>query len=100
MQRRRSALQKEKVMIVFNEIMQRIRELLVEREEKEIIYDKDIAGALALTPEYFAVIKKRGKIPYEAIAAFCHRHHISLNWILLGQGIPALCPKESEKRTA
>jgi BioD-like phosphotransacetylase family protein len=80
------------LMITFTRVMQRIKALL-EKDNQQHIYNKDIARALELTPEYFAVIKKRGKIPYEAIAAFCFSHKISLNWILLGQGEQNLCQK-------
>ncbi len=72
-------------MILFNEIMHRIEKVIAVDTEKRRIYNKDIARALKLTPEYFAVIKKRGKIPYEAIADFCRDREISINWILFGQ---------------
>jgi hypothetical protein len=81
-------------MIAFNQVMYRIRELLEKDNQQQHIYNKDIARALKLTPEYFAVIKKRGKIPYEAIASFCRQHEVSLNWILMGQGPLKLCQKE------
>ncbi len=80
-------------MITFSQVMQRIQTLL-EKDNRQHIYNKDIAYALELTPEYFAVIKKRGKIPYEAIAAFCFTRQVSLNWILLGQGEKRLCKKD------
>jgi len=72
-------------MIQFNEIMQRIEELIAVGNDTRRIYNKEIAQALNLTPEYFAVIKKRGKIPYEAIATFCRNREISINWVLFGQ---------------
>ena len=72
-------------MIDFNDIMLRIREVLILLRGKDKIRDKDIADALSLEPQYFAVIKKRKKIPYESIAHFCKEHHISMNWVLLAQ---------------
>ena len=72
-------------MIVFNDIMQRIEKVIAVNRRNRRVYNKEIAQALELTPEYFAVIKKRGKIPYEAIAAFCQSEKISMNWILFGQ---------------
>ena len=72
-------------MIQFNDIMHRIEKIVTANTEKRRIYNKEIAQALELTPEYFAVIKKRGKIPYEAIADFCQKREISINWILFGQ---------------
>ena len=72
-------------MIQFNDMMHRIEIIIDNHIEKRRIYDKEIAQALNLTPEYFAVIKKRGKIPYEAIAAFCQAEKVSMNWVLFGQ---------------
>ena len=72
-------------MIDFNDVMLRIRQVMTLQEKKEKIRDRDIAAALLLEPQYFAVIKKRKKIPYESIAHFCKKRHISMNWILLAQ---------------
>ncbi len=72
-------------MIQFNDIIHRIEKVIAADTENRRIYNKEVAQALELTPEYFAVIKKRGKIPYEAIAYFCQKREISINWILFGQ---------------
>ncbi len=72
-------------MIDFFEIIGRIRDILSKQLKKEKILDRDIADALTLDPQYFAVIKKRKKIPYEAITYFCKQHKISMNWILVEQ---------------
>lgn len=72
-------------MIVFNEIIERLRTLLQQQTGQPKVRDRDIAATLKLDPQYFAVIKRRNKIPYEALAFFCHRQRISLNWILFGQ---------------
>ena len=72
-------------MIDFQEVMQRIKEILIIKTKKEKILDRDIADTLKLDPQYYAVIKKRKKIPYESLAYFCIEHKISMNWILLEQ---------------
>ena len=72
-------------MVHFNDIIHRIEKIITVDTEKRRIYNKEVARALELTPEYFAVIKKRGKIPYEAIADFCRDREISINWVLFGQ---------------
>jgi len=69
----------------FIDIMQKIREILQEQNSTKKIMDKEIAALLNLDPQYFAVIKKRNKIPYESIAFFCKTHHVNMNWLLLGQ---------------
>lgn len=72
-------------MIDFSEVMQRIKTVLSSKIQKDKILDKDIALALKLEPQYYAVMKKRNKIPYESIAYFAKRQKISMNWILLAQ---------------
>lgn len=72
-------------MIDFHEVMQRVKQVLLAQTQKEKILDRDIADFLDLDPQYFAVIKKRKKIPYEPLAHFCKHHKVSLNWILLAQ---------------
>ncbi|MDY0195954.1 MAG: hypothetical protein RBR33_07850, partial [Sulfurovaceae bacterium] len=54
----------------FEKIISRLKELISQTSESKKIYDKDVAMALELDPQYFAVIKKRKKIPFEAIAYF------------------------------
>ena len=77
-------------MINFQEVIQRVKQILAQHNKKAKILDRDIADALELDPQYFAVIKRRKKIPYEAIAYFCRRYNISMNWILLEQSTPNL----------
>ncbi len=72
-------------MIDFSDVMQRIKEILIIKMKKEKILDRDIADILKLDPQYYAVIKRRKKIPYEKLAYFCKENKISMNWILLEQ---------------
>lgn len=72
-------------MIDFQEVMQRVKTILLAQSKKDKILDRDIANALKLDPQYFAVIKKRNKIPYVHLAYFCKESKVSLNWILLEQ---------------
>ncbi len=72
-------------MIHFYEVSSRLRDAIMQLERREKIKDKDIAQSLGLSPQYYAVIKRRGKIPYESIALFCKKHRLSMNWILLEQ---------------
>ncbi len=70
-------------MIDFPEVMSRVKHVLSGQMKQEKIRDRDIADALKLDPQYFAVIKKRKKIPYEHLAHFCKTSKVNLNWILL-----------------
>ena len=72
-------------MIVFQDVIERVKKILLTNSKKNKILDRDIADALNLNPQYFAVIKRRNKIPYEQIAIFCHYKKINMNWILLAQ---------------
>ena len=49
-------------MIDFLEVTERLRNILTTTLKKNKIYDRDIAEALGLEPQYYAVIKKRKKI--------------------------------------
>jgi len=69
----------------FYDIMQRIKEILSQQTQKDKILDKEIAHALDITQKNYAVIKRRNKIPYEAIAYFSKKHNINMNWILFAQ---------------
>ena len=79
-------------MIDFDETMGRFKHILSEKSEKKKILDKEIALSLSLSPQYYAVIKRRKKIPYEALAYFCQSEKINLNWLLLAQD-PKHLPK-------
>jgi len=72
-------------MITFPEVMQRIKTVLSSKMKKDKVLDKDIALALNLDPQYYAVMKKRNKIPYESIAYFSKSQKLNMNWILLAQ---------------
>jgi len=72
-------------MIDFYEVMQRVRDILAKQIKKEKVLDKDIAHALQINPQNYAVIKRRKKIPYEAIAYFSKNNKINMSWILFAQ---------------
>jgi len=72
-------------MIVFQEVMQRVKTILLQESVQVKVLDRDIASALDMDPQYFAVIKRRKKIPFVHLAYFCKAHKISLNWVLMDQ---------------
>jgi len=72
-------------MIKFSEVMQRVKTVLSKHIEKEKILDKDVALALQIDPQYYAVMKKRNKVPYESIAYFSKSYKLNMNWLLLAQ---------------
>lgn len=72
-------------MIDFYDVMERVKQILSTQSKKAKILDKEIADSLELDPQYFAVIKRRKKIPYESLSHFCKHRNINMNWILLAQ---------------
>lgn len=66
----------------FDEIIKRLRDVLSDGNSTQKIYDKDIALALELDAQYFAVMKKRKKIPFKEIAIFCNQNNLNINQIL------------------
>jgi SOS-response transcriptional repressor LexA len=72
-------------MLTFEEVIARLKDILsTERGEKRM-YDKDVAEVLGIDPAYFAVLKKRNRLPLEAIITFCAERAISINWLLFNQ---------------
>lgn len=71
--------------IKLEHIIKRIKLTVQTSTKSKKIYDKDIALLLKLEPQYFAVIKKRGKIPYKELAEFCFDNEIDLKWMLYGE---------------
>ncbi len=74
-------------MTTFNEIIDRIKEVL---ETKK---DTDVAQALNIKRNTFALRRKRGSIPYEEILTFCNKKDISVDWALTGKR-----PKSQKER--
>lgn len=73
-------------MLEFTDIMNRVK-IVLQKEKGTKIYDKEIAQALGFKASYYAVIKKRHKIPYEAIALFANKKNLSLNWIFFNKSL-------------
>lgn len=72
-------------MIAFDEVSTRIRTILARKLDKEKVLDKDVAFALDMDAQNYAVIKRRKKIPYEAIAYFSKNNKLNMTWILFNQ---------------
>jgi len=77
--------------IHFHNIMQRLETVLREKKNKEKILNKELASELGLSPDYYAVIKKRDKVPYLSLALFAQKENLNLNWLLLGSPPKHLC---------
>ncbi|WP_457597158.1 S24 family peptidase [Hydrogenimonas sp.] len=83
-------------MLPFTEVLARLKDILSQELGERKVRDKDVAEALGITPAYFAVLKKRGSVPLEAVADFCARRKISINWLLYDQA-PRSLEESTEK---
>jgi len=80
------------------EIIEKLKDILSNEIENKKVYDKDVAEALGLSKASFSHFKKRGNVPLEAIAYFCAKRQISINWVLFDQQ-PRSLEEETEKYT-
>ena len=71
--------------MTFNDIVERLKDIISEQVGAKKVFDKDVASALGIEPINFATMKKRDKIPYKELSEFCAKKRISLNWLLFDQ---------------
>jgi hypothetical protein len=69
----------------FNEVLERLKDIVSNEREGRQVFDKDVALALGISPPTFATMKKRGSIPYKEVMEFCARNKISINWLFFDQ---------------
>ncbi|MBE0492099.1 MAG: LexA family transcriptional regulator [Sulfurospirillum sp.] len=74
----------------FNEIVDKIKDILCAELGERKIYDKDVASSLGINQISLATMKNRNKIPYKEILEFCAKRKISINWLLFDQIIESL----------
>jgi phage repressor protein C with HTH and peptisase S24 domain len=77
-------------------IIDNIKDVLSVELGERRVFDKDVAEALGLSRESLSHLKRRNSIPYEAIAYFCAKREISINWILFDQ-LPKSLQEKTEK---
>ena len=80
----------------FNEIIEKIKDIISSESETGKVFDKDVASELGISQATFATMKKRGAIPYKELMEFCARRKISINWIFFDQSAGMLV-EETEK---
>jgi len=80
----------------FNEIIEKIKDIISNESETGKVFDKDVAAELGISQATFATMKKRGAIPYKELMEFCARRKISINWIFFDQSAGMLV-EETEK---
>ena len=66
-------------MNTFNEIIEKIKDVISNETESGKVFDKDVAAELGISQATFATMKKRGAVPYKELMEFCARRKLSIN---------------------
>jgi len=69
----------------YNEILEKIKDILSQEIGNKKIFDKDIATALNINYDNFRKQKERNSIPYYEIMSFLAIRNISINWFFFNQ---------------
>lgn len=69
----------------YNEIIEKIKDILSSELGNKKIFDKDIAQALNINYDNFRKQKARNSIPYYEIMSFLAKRNISINWFFFNQ---------------
>ncbi len=77
-------------MVKFSTVIDKLKEVISERNLRKKIFDKDVANELGIPQATFATMKKRNSIPYEEILEFCAVKKISANWLFFDQAVDML----------
>ncbi len=83
-------------MIDFNEVIEKLKDILSHNKIKGKVFDKDVASALGISQATFATMKKRNSIPYKEIMEFCAKNKISINWLFFDQPAEMLVEETSK----
>ncbi len=83
-------------MNTFNEIIEKVKDIISNDIESGKVFDKDVAKELGISQATFATMKKRGAVPYKELMEFCARRKISINWLFFDQSANMLV-EETEK---
>ncbi len=89
-------LKKGEQMNSFNEIIEKVKDIISNEVKSGKVFDKDVAAELGISQATFATMKKRGAIPYKELMEFCARRKISINWLFFDQPANMLL-EETEK---
>ena len=73
-------------MLLYNEIIEKLKDILSQELGNKKIFDKDIAAALEIDYNKFRQQKYRNiYIPYPEIMKFLAKRNISINWFFFNQ---------------
>ena len=69
----------------YNEILEKIKDIISKELGNKKVLDKDIAAALEINYQNFRKQKARNSIPYYEIMSFLAKRNISINWFFFNQ---------------
>lgn len=69
----------------YNEILEKIKDIISQELGNKKVFDKDIATAIEINYDNFRKQKARNKIPYYEIMSFLAKRNISINWFFFNQ---------------
>lgn len=69
----------------YNEILEKIKDILSQEIGNKKVLDKDISTALNINYDSFRKQKARSSIPYYEIMSFLAKRNISINWFFFNQ---------------
>ena len=72
-------------MLIFNEIIEKLKDILSKEITTRNILDQDVADSLNIDRAIFRKQKSRNSVPYYEIMQFLAKRNISINWFFFGQ---------------
>ena len=69
----------------YNEILEKIKDIISQEKGNTKLFNKDVAEALNIKYDNFRKHKARGTIPYPEIMSFLAKRNISINWFFFNQ---------------
>lgn len=69
----------------YNEILEKLKDILSKELDNKKVFDKDIAKALNINYDVFRKVKQYNRVPYWEIMQFLAKRNISINWFFFNQ---------------
>ncbi|MDN5049822.1 S24 family peptidase [Aliarcobacter butzleri] len=69
----------------YNEILEKLKDILSKELDNKKIFDKDIAQALNINYDVLRKAKQYNRVPYLEIMQFLAKRNISINWFFFNQ---------------
>ena len=69
----------------YNEILEKLKDILSKELDNKKVFDKDIAKALNINYDVFRKAKQYNRVPYWEIMQFLAKRNISINWFFFNQ---------------